>query len=1338
MKAAAKDERSGTPWRRISTILLFAGVLMAALAFANSGRAAVETPPPPSVWSDKADYAPGEQVTLSGANWAPGESVHIRVNDDAGETWRRDVDVTAAEDGAISDEFNLPDWFVAVYTVTATGASSGAVTWTFTDAVNTTTGVASSLNPSASGGSVTFTSTTTCGSACTFPAGSSVRFVENANNGCNGGTLLGTATTLTGSGNSRQAAFTTSTLSAGAHSIRACFDSTSTSGSNAQSSVSAPMTQTVNSDTTPPDTSITAQPSNPSNSSSASFSFTGTDNLTSASSLTFECKLDAGAFTSCTSPKSYSGLADGSHTFQVRATDAAGNTDATPASFTWSVDTTAPDTSIDTNPSDPSSDTSASFTFNGTDNHSVAGALSFECQLDSGGWASCTSPETVSVAQGSHTFDVRATDEAGNIDDTPAVYTWFVDTTPPDVSIDSTPSNLTNSTAAAFTFSATDNHSASGDIDFGCQIDGGGFASCTSPKTYSGVGEGSHTFDVKSRDEAGNEDTASYTWFVDTIAPETSIDMSPSDPTNSTAGSFAFSGTDNHSAADDLIFECELDGIGFGSCSSPQNMSSLAEGSHTFKVKATDEARNTDATPASFTWFVDTTAPDTSIDSNPSDPTNSTSASFAFSGTDNHSAGGDLTFECELDGAGFGSCSSPESYASLAEGSHTFKVRATDQAGNTDATPASFTWFVDTTAPSTSIDTNPSDPSNDASPSFTFSGSDNHSATGALTFECRLDLGGWSSCTSPETVSVAQGSHTFEVRASDEAGNTDATPASHTWFVDTTAPETSIDSNPSDPTNSSAASFTFSGTDNHSAAGDLTFECELDGADFGSCSSPESYTSLAEGSHTFKVRASDEAGNTDATAASFTWVVDTVAPSTIIDSNPSDPTSSTSASFAFHATDAAPSSGGLHFECKLDGGAFASCTSPESYSSLGDGSHTFHVRAIDAAGNTDATPPSYTWFVDTIAPNTSIDTNPSDPSSDTSASFTFSGTDNHSAAGDLTFECELDGAGFGSCSSPESYTSLAEGSHTFKVRASDEAGNTDATPASYTWFVDTTAPDTTITAHPSNPSGSSSASFSFGGTDNHSAAGALTFRCELDGGGFGSCSSPKSYSGLGDGAHTFKVKATDEAGNTDATPDSFTWTVDTTGPSITLTTPPNGATYTQGQAVNASYSCSDSSGVATCIGTVANLAQINTATIGSKSFTVNATDALGNASSLTHDYSVVYNFSGFFSPVDNPPICNVVKAGQAVPIKFSLHGNQGMNIFAAGSPSSQPGTCSGLASDPLEETATAGQSTLNYDAQADQYVYVWKTEKSWSGTARLLTVTLADGTKHLARFTFTK
>jgi hypothetical protein len=92
-------------------------------------------------------------------------------------------------------------------------------------------------------------------------------------------------------------------------------------------------------DTTPPDTTITSGPSNPSTRSSASFSFTGTDDVTPATSLTYECQLDTGAFAACNSPTSYSGLSDGSHTFQVRAKDAAGNVDPTPATQTWQINT---------------------------------------------------------------------------------------------------------------------------------------------------------------------------------------------------------------------------------------------------------------------------------------------------------------------------------------------------------------------------------------------------------------------------------------------------------------------------------------------------------------------------------------------------------------------------------------------------------------------------------------------------------------------------------------------------------------------------------------------------------------------------------------------------------------------------------------------------------------------------------------------------------------------------------------------------------------------------------------------------------------------------------------
>jgi YDG domain/Bacterial Ig-like domain (group 3) len=111
------------------------GLVLALLIVVPAASADVYDPADwtPMVWSDKADYAPGEQVTLSGAHWTPGETVHIRVNDDTGASWERDVDVTADESGAITDQFNLPDWFVAQYRVTATGASGAVATTTFTD-----------------------------------------------------------------------------------------------------------------------------------------------------------------------------------------------------------------------------------------------------------------------------------------------------------------------------------------------------------------------------------------------------------------------------------------------------------------------------------------------------------------------------------------------------------------------------------------------------------------------------------------------------------------------------------------------------------------------------------------------------------------------------------------------------------------------------------------------------------------------------------------------------------------------------------------------------------------------------------------------------------------------------------------------------------------------------------------------------------------------------------------------------------------------------------------------------------------------------------------------------
>lgn len=140
--------------------------------------------------------------------------------------------------------------------------------------------------------------------------------------------------------------------------------------------------------------------------------------------------------------------------------------------------------------------------------------------------------------------------------------------------------------------------------------------------------------------------------------------------------------------------------------------------------------------------------------------------------------------------------------------------------------------------------------------------------------------------------------------------------------------------------------------------------------------------------------------------------------------------------------------------------------------------------------------------------------------------------------------------------------------------------------------------------------------------------------------------------------------------------------------------------------------------------------------LGTTTVNVTATDAAGNQSTCSFSVSVRYNFSGFLKPVDPLPIVNVAKAGSAIPVKFSLSGNKGMAIFAAGFPASQPLACgSGTPAD-LQAVPMLSASGLSYTASNDTYTYVWKTDKVWAGTCRQLLLKLSDGTTHVAHFQF--
>jgi hypothetical protein len=282
---------------------------------------------------------------------------------------------------------------------------------------------------------------------------------------------------------------------------------------------------------------------------------------------------------------------------------------------------------------------------------------------------------------------------------------------------------------------------------------------------------------------------------------------------------------------------------------------------------------------------------------------------------------------------------------------------------------------------------------------------------------------------------------------------------------------------------------------------------------------------VEEGSAVITVTATDLAGNT--ADASVTILVDIIAPDTAIDSAPSGAVPSTDAFITFHSTEA-----GSTFMCSLDGSTPVTCVNPITYHSLSDGAHTFSVTATDAVGNVDATPATAAWSVDTTAPDTIIDSAPSGTVNIASASITF-----HSTEAGSSFVCSLDGAAVVSCTSPASYTGLADGAHTFSVTATDAVGNTDATPATASWTVDSVAPDTIIDSAPTGTVSATSATFNF-----HSTEASSTFLCTLDGSVNTPCTSPATHTALTDGPHTFSVTAADPAGNTDATPAIAAWT----------------------------------------------------------------------------------------------------------------------------------------------------------------------------------------------------
>lgn len=695
----------------------------------------------------------------------------------------------------------------------------------------------------------------------------------------------------------------------------------------------------------------------------------------------------------------------------------------------------APDTSIQSGPSGTSD--SADATFTAAANQQGA---TLECRLDGAAFAPCSSPKTYqALPDGQHTFQVRAVTAAGGPDPTPAERTWTVDSISTTATFPAIADSFVDGTHTSTNYGAATDLSvdASPQQESYLRFAVGGLlgpvrqatlrlyvtnGSINAPAVYTTSGswtEGGVTFQNRpAATSTAHDDKAAIaagTWLEYDVTPFVTAD-----------------GEVNLKLITD-----SSDGMEFPSREAASKQPQLVVRHHS-------------------------APPRTTIGAAPSDPASSPDALFTFS-SDKPGR-----FECQLDGGGYAPCASAKSYTGLSDGSHTFEVRAIDDWGQVDGSPDAHTWRIDTTAPATPEITSPAEGSWSTSGSVTLSGTAEANATVELS-EGAASLGTTTADQSGDwsrAVSFGDGSHEVTATATDAAGNASPSSATRTFWVDTGVPDTSVDSGPSGRVSDTSATFRFSSDDP-----DATFRCRVDGAAEGPCTSPHDLTDLRDGEHTFEVRAVDAAGNVDSTPASRSWTVDSTAP-TVSSVNPAedatgvDPTADVEATFSEDVTPATLDETTFTLVRQGDSNPVGASVSPGADgrsatldpSARLDNGATYVARIAggadgveDLAGNPLASDRTWSFTTDASpAPDTTIESGPSGTVGSSSASFAFSAD-----LGGSTFECSLDAGTFVPCSSPQSYTGLADGPHSFEVRAISADGVPDPTPAQRNWAVET-------------------------------------------------------------------------------------------------------------------------------------------------------------------------------------------------------------------------------------------------------------------------------------------
>ena len=922
-----------------------------------------------------------------------------------------------------------------------------------------------------------------------------------------------------------------------------------------------------------------------------------------------------------------SSLANGSHTWAVRAYDAAGNYGEYSAARTLTVDALPPNTPDLISPEDNTitNNSRPTFSWNAASDNGLAGVAGYNIQIGTAVYT-VISPTTAytptsALANGSHTWAVRAYDAAGNYGGYSAERTLIIDALPPNTPVLVSPANntMTNNPSPTFTWGATSDNGLAGIAGYNLLIGATVYTitGTTTAFTPDPLDDAIYTWTVRAYDAAGNYGVyaAARTLTVDTQDPDPPTLINPEEDavTNETRPTFTWDAAIDNGPAGVAGYHIRINTAVFTVVAPTTSYTPdlpLANDSYTWTVRAYDAAGNIGAYAPERSVLVNTLAPNVPTPISPANNTltNDPTPTFTWDAPVDNGLAEVVGYNLRIGTAMFTITAPTTAFtliSPLEDNSYTWAVRAYDAAGNYGGYSTARTLIIDTQPPEAPALVSPAENAltNNPRPTFTWEAASDIGPAGVAGYNLLIGATVYT-ITAPTTAytltsSLANGSHTWAVRAYDAAGNDGAYAIARTLLVDTQPPTTPALVSPADNTitNNPSLTFTWEPASDTGLAGVAGYNLLIGATVYTITGTTTAFTPdlLADAIYTWTVRAYDAAGNDGAYATARTLIVDTQSPDppTLLIPQEDDITNNTRPTFTWDAAIDNGPAGVVGYHIRINAAVFTVVAPTTSYTPdlpLANGSYTWTVRAYDAAGNIGAYAPERSVLVNTLAPNVPTPISPAHNTltNDPIPTFTWDAPVDNGLAEVVGYNLRIGTTVYTITAPTIAFTPaspLEDNSYTWAVRAYDTAGNYGGYSTARTLIIDTQPPDAPAPVSPEENTLTNNPrpTFTWEAASDIGPAGVAGYNLLIGATVYTITAPTTTYtltSSLANGSHTWAVRAYDAAGNDGAYATARTLLVDTQPPTTPALVSPADNTITNNPSLTFTWEPASDTGLA--------------------------------------------------------------------------------------------------------------------------------------------------------------